>query len=205
MNHLLKSVFLSLLLGNHLMQGQYELEIIEKYSNSYQNKEPKSEIYLVIGFSENFGKYFFDAHDSCLLVIKKMVGEGMHKRLGKKDFFKNSKNGLLEYYYLVSHANKIKDAGLFDLYLASVDSSNFTKVSFTEKDKSTLAKAYDVPDDNASSKEKLKYYKKTGDRQGQLMGQAKIIEIKKRMKCSAKKRKYRKEGINGTKEMIYGF
>lgn len=205
MNILIKYMFLSSLFINYLGYSQYDLEVIEKYTNSYQNKEPKSEIYLVIGFSQDFGQYFFDAKDSCLLVVKKPVGEGMSKRLSKKDFFKNSKNGLLEYYYMVSHAHKIKEAGLFDLYLASPDSSNFTKVSFTENDRSKLAKAYDVPDDNASSKEKLKYYKKTGDRQGQLMGQARIIEIKKRMKCAAKKRKYRKEGINGTKEMIYGF
>jgi hypothetical protein len=184
-------------------QELLEIKVIERYTNSYQNKNPKGEVYLVVSFSEDYSNLFFDKNDSCLLNIVK--DSSIVKKIHKSEFFKNSKNKYYEYYYFLSKANQMNDLKLFDLYLISTDSLNFTKVSFTLKDKNKVINKYKMPDVNASAKEKLKYYKKTGDRQGQLLGQAPIIEIYRRMTCSAKKRKFKKEGINGAKEMIYGF
>ncbi|MEY5049118.1 MAG: hypothetical protein RLZZ175_2477 [Bacteroidota bacterium] len=184
-------------------QDVFELKVIERYTNSFQNNNPKGEVYLVVSFSEDYAKLFFDKNDSCMLHIKS--DSSFIKKIHKSVFFKNPKNKFYEYYYFLSKANQMNDLKLFDFYLISTDSLNYTKVSFTDKDKRKVISKYKMPDVNASAKEKLKYYKKTGDRQGQLLGQAPIVEIYRRMKCSAKKRKFRKEGINGVKEMIYGF
>jgi len=203
MKPLFRALIFLCLMGSLAAQTQYEIEILERYTNSFQNKDPKGKVYLVLGFSDELVPYFFDKNNECLLAIVKESKE--IKKINKSAFFKNPKNKMWEYYELVSNTSQLSNAPLFDMFLVSTDTSSFTKVSFTEKDKDKLVKTYQPPAADASAKEKLKYYQRTGDRQGQLMGQAKIVEIQKRMSCSVKKKKFRKEGVNGNKEMIYGF
>lgn len=199
----LTTVLLLLIFNCSYSQSVVEIEVLERYSNSLQNKAPKGDIYLVVGFSDDFLPYFFDKSNDCYLSIVKNGTET--KKINKSAFFKNPSSGVWEYYQFISTSFKLSQAQLFDLYLISTDSVNYTKVSFTEKDKLKLIKTYQPPAPNASAKEKLEYYKRTGDRQGELLGQAKIIDIHKRVSCSVKKARFRKEGINGSKEMIYGF
>lgn len=178
---------------------QYEFQLIERYTNSFKNQDPKGDVYLVVGFSDSYCNNLFDSSNNCNLRIF-----DIDKKLNKSELYKNPKTKLWEYYHFLSKATKLEEIKLFEILIFSNDSSYFTKILFNEKDKRKVIRQYRMPDANASAKEKLKYYKKTGDRQGQLMGQAKIIVIYRRMTCKAKKRKFRKEGINGTKEMTIG-
>ena len=184
--------------------GQLTIETIDRYTNSYKNKTPKDNIYLVLSFTSNFDKYFFNEENNTLLTVLYDDNTREEKVINKSDFYLNKKTKLQEYYFLISNNRKISEVKSFDLYLSSIDGKNYTKQSFKNSDKKKLKRFYEPPAPNASTKKKLKYFRKTGNSQGQLTGANTAIVIKKRMSCKAKKRKYRKEGVNGVKEMTYG-
>lgn len=184
--------------------SQNEIKTIERYTNSYQEKKPKGEIYLVSEFTEHYVKLFFNNADSCLIIVVKPHGNRETKTVKKSDLYYNKKTRLYAYYHLLCGAKYLHKQSLFDLFIVSNDFNNGAKISFSNKDRNKLIKAYALPKGNATNKQKLKYFKKTGDSQGQLMGYTREINILKRKKCSVKKREFRKEGINGVKEMTYG-
>lgn len=184
--------------------SQHTIETADRYTNSFKNKTPKSDLYMVIGFTPEFEPYFFNEKDETLITILKESTEKEELFVAKTAFYKNRKTGLLEYYYKISSTYKFPEQELFKVVLSSKDGANYSITEMTEKDQKKLIKLYGLPGPNASQKEKLKYFQKTGDSQGQLMGATNEIVLKKRTKCSVKKREYGTNGINGVKEMTYG-
>ena len=184
--------------------SQNEIKTIERFTNSYKNKKPKSDLYLVSEFSDYYLNLFFNTSDSCQVIIITPDNKREVTVLKKEDLYYNKKTGLYSYYHYICKSTKIPEQSAFDLRIVSNDFSNQAKLDFTASDKRKLMKAYGIKDVNSSNKKKLKHYKKTGDSQGQLMGDTQKINISKRKSCSAKKREFRKEGINGVKEMTYG-
>lgn len=183
--------------------GQHIIETADRYTNSFKNKTPKSDLYMVFGFTPELEPYFFNENEEALIIVLKESTKKEELLVAKTDFYKNKKTGYLEYYYKISSAFKLPEQELFKVVLSSGDGANYSITEMTEKDQKKLIKLYGIPGADASNKEKLKYFKKTGDSQGQLMGATNEIVLKKRTKCSVKKREYGKNGINGVKEMTY--
>ncbi len=200
----MKKLAILLLLISSAMFSQMTIETIDRYSNSYKNKSPKNDIYLIISFTSNFDEYFFDHNNNALLTIIYDDNKREETTINKADFYINKKTQLQEYYHLICNNREISEVRSFELYISSIDGKNYTKQVFKNSDRKKLTKFYEPPAPNASTKAKLKYFRKTGNSQGQLTGANTAIIIKKRMSCKAKKRKFRKEGINGVKEMTYG-
>jgi len=184
--------------------GQITIETADRYTNQYKDRPPGKDIYLVISFTENLNQYFFDDEGNALLTVIPKNGERTETVVNKGDFYLNGKTKFQEYFYFIANNRKIGAVGDFDLYLSSIDGMNYAKQTFKKSDRKKLIKYYEPPAPNASTKKKLKYYRRTGDSMGQLTGANRRFVIQKRKNCKAKKRNMKKNGVNGVKGMTYG-
>ena len=186
--------------------SQVTVETRDSYTNFYHGKKIESgkNIYLVMSFTENFDQYFFDQQDNALLTILKADGSREEKTISKSDFYIDPQSGFREYYHFISNNRKIASVADFEIFISSMDGTNYARQTFGNAERKKLIRDYEPPATNASMKKKLKHYQKTGDSQGQLFGATREFRIGKRAKCRAKKRKISKDGVNGVKAMTYG-
>ena len=188
----------------HMIFSQHLIETADRFTNSLKNRPPKHNAYLAIGFTEEIEPYFFSLGDSALLTIIDENDKRQEIIIAKKELYRNRKNSFMEYYYDLGENRQLDKLTPCEIFLSSIDGLNYTRIKISGSDINKLVKMYSPPGPEASNQEKAKYFAKTGNNQGNLMGANTDVVWKKRTKCSVKKRKYGKAGINGVKEMTYG-
>lgn len=188
-------LYTSLLLIINQFFGQHTIQTIDRFTNSYQNKTPKNDVYLVIAFPEAINNYFFNEQGEALITIQTQDGKKEELVIRKADMYLNKKNGLSEYYYKVASVAKLREQAPFKLIFSSTDKTNYSIININQRDQKKMIKRYHAPKAGASNRKKLKHFKKTGNSQGQLMGASNEIIIRKRKKCSVKKREFAEQGI----------
>ena len=178
--------------------GQNELSTRTVFTNHHPAHSWRDKVYLLFEMAADF--------KPCKIkVINNTNGTSSIDTLHKINLYHNKKLNLNSYYYDLGKAKDIYSRHLISVSLLDSIGNTIVTESITEKDQKDIAKAYGVSAPGASQKDKLKTFQKTGNTQGELMGKNEDIRIVKRETCVDKKKRYRKNGVNGNKEMTTGF
>lgn len=184
-------------------QAQSEIKTRVELTNTKTASSDKSILYQKFSCPKGYLDYLF-TKDDATVIFSDGKSKSKKSKVKRSDFKYNKRSGLMEYYYSLGKVDDIPNLSPFTISIVSKDGANFTKDKISKGDIKKLKHRFREISATSNQKKKLKKFKRTGDSQGQLMGDNQSISIKKRMKCSVKKREFRKNGVNGVKEMTNG-
>jgi len=193
-----------------ISHSQDRLKTGFQISNENITKASNDTLFYTYFFPKKYEDFLFNGRDSINAKIQYNKNRYYDFQINKNQVKKLPRSPLKYISIKIGHIDTLSNLMTHKITLISSSEMYYTLDKVSISNIRRLRKIYLK---RVKQKNIVKHYLETGDSQGNLIGNKKIktsnqadksIKLVKREKCSVKKRRFRKSGINGIREMTIG-